>query len=306
MRDTFIKTLTAMAAEDEDIFLLTADLGFKIFDEFREKHGKRFINLGVAEANMIGVGAGLALSGKNVYCYSIAPFLVMRPFEQIRVDVCYHNLPVTLVGSGGGITYSMEGITHHAIEDIAVLRALPNMTVVCPGDRHEVEAIARLSARHEGPMYIRLPKTSPEAYDCAPKLEIGKAERVREGSDTVIITTGNMLGNSVKAAEKLSQQGVETGVVSMHTVKPLDTNTIRKIMDETKNIFVAEEHSRIGGLGSAIADIIATNGYNGKYGIISLPDSYCKSIGSHECLRQKYQLNPEQIKKTILKEYRQK
>jgi transketolase len=159
MRDGFIEKLEKIAVLHDDLFLLTADLGFRLFDGFQANHPGRFIDVGIAESNMAGIAAGLALSGRKVYCYSIIPFLVMRGYEQIRVDIAFHNLNVRLVGVGGGFTYGLEGFTHFALEDLALMRALPNMTVVIPSDRAQAEALAEASYEHEGPMYIRLGRT---------------------------------------------------------------------------------------------------------------------------------------------------
>jgi transketolase len=301
MRDTFIKTLTNLSEKNKDVFLLTADLGFKIFDDFRIKFPDRFINLGVAESNMIGVGAGLAMSDKKVYCYSIAPFLTMRPFEQIRLDVCYHNLDVKLIGSGGGLAYALEGITHHAIEDIAIMRALPNMTVVCPGDLKEVEAITKLSLKHVGPMYIRLPKTSPSVHQEIPKLKIGEGFVITKGADITLLTTGNMLYCGKKVADSLLKKGLSTQLISMHTVKPVDSKIVLKSAEKTGNVFVLEEHSRIGGLGSAVAEVLAESGFNGIFKSFSLPDAYCEEVGGHECLREIHKLSPNKIIKELLR-----
>lgn len=305
MRSTAIQTLEKLCATDSNIFLMTGDLGFKIFDSFRSAYQDRFINVGVAEANMIGVAAGLSLSKKNVYCYSIVPFLTMRCLEQIRVDLCYHNLNVKLVGVGGGLAYGLEGMTHHAIEDISIMRSLPNMTVVVPGDALEVEAIMNESATYNGPIYIRLGRDgAPKVHGTLPKLKIGRGIVVNEGKDIVIIANGTMLHTAKIVSDTLVNKGLSVTLISMHTVKPLDKELIKDYINDSKAIFTIEEHSIIGGLGSAVAEVLAQSSYRGLFRMIAIPDVYGAYIGRVEYLREKYGLSPEAIVNYILNEYR--
>jgi len=305
MRNTFIKTLEMLAKADDNIYLLTADLGFKLFDGFRGVHPKRFINVGVAESNMIGLAAGLALSGKNVYCYSMVPFLTFRTLEQIRVDLCYHDLNVKLVGSGGGLVYGFEGMTHQAIEDISIMRSLPNMTVVVPGDPLEVEGIIKESVKYKGPLYIRLGKDRDQVvHKSVSDFKIGKGLFVERGKDLTVITAGIMLP-VVKAAVEILKMKKSVNLVSMHTIKPIDKQLIISCAEKTKAIFTVEEHSIIGGLGSAVAEILAETDKKVLFRRIALPDSYSKYIGSAEYLRKKYGLVPDAIVNFILKELKQ-
>ena len=191
MRNAFIRGLTARAAEDQRVMLLTGDLGFKIFDDFAARFPGRFLNAGVAEANMIGVAAGLALAGFRPFAYSIVPFVTLRCLEQIRDDICYNNVAVAIVGVGGGYSYGLNGPSHHALEDIAIMRALPNMTVVCPGDPLEAELAVQASASHEGPLYLRLGRAGDAiAYREPPAFRIGEAITLRPGNDCALISTG--------------------------------------------------------------------------------------------------------------------
>lgn len=304
MRSTAIQTLGKLAVTDSNIFLLTADLGFKIFDQFRSTHPDRFINVGVAEANMVGIATGLALSGHNVYCYSIVPFLTMRCLEQIRVDLCYHNLNVKLVGIGGGLAYGLEGMTHHAVEDISIMRSLPNMTVVVPGDPLEVEAIVNESATHQGPLYIRLGTDgSPQVHQTIPELKIGKGIVLNEGGDVGIIANGTMLHTAKIVSETLVSRGLAVTLISMPTVKPLDGGLVAECARGCEAIFTIEEHSIIGGLGSAVAEVLAESGYRGLFRRIAMPDAYGSDIGKVEYLREKCGLTPEVIMNHILSEY---
>lgn len=304
MRTTFARTLEGLAEIDDSIFLLTADLGFKLFDRFRCVYPDRFINVGVAEANMIGVAAGLALSGKNVYCYSIVPFLTMRCLEQTRVDLCYQNLNVKLVGVGGGLSYGLEGMTHHAIEDISIMRSLPNMTVVAPGDVLEVEAVVKRSSNHKGPIYIRLGRDGePQVHEVLPRFEIAKGIVIKSGSDIAIIATGTMLHPAKVAADTLRSRGLSVSLISMHTIKPLDEDLVEQCARQSEAIFTVEEHSIIGGLGSAMAEALIELGYKGFFRRIGLPDRYCPDIGRVEYLRERCGLASESIVNRILREY---
>jgi len=304
VRDTAVKVLEKLCAGKANIFLLSADLGFRLFDSFINTFPSRFINAGVAEANMIGVAAGLALSGKNVYCYSMVPFLTMRCFEHIRVDLCYHNLNVKLMGVGGGLYYGLEGMTHHAIEDIAIMRSLPNMTVVVPGDTLEVQAVINESVTYEGPLYIRLAKDENQhVYDTMPAIKIGKGNVVHEGSDISIFANGSMLHPAKLVTGMLARKGLSVALVSMHTVKPLDVALIKRCAKDSKAIFTVEEHSIIGGLGSAVGEALMELNYKGIFRRIGIPDAYGQAIGSTNYLREKYGLTPGAIADYVLKEY---
>ncbi|NPV60808.1 MAG: hypothetical protein HPY75_14255 [Actinobacteria bacterium] len=308
MRTSFFSALELLYAQDRDVVVMTADLGYKLFDPFKEIDAERFYNMGVAEANMIGVAAGLALCGKKVYCYSICPFLVMRPFEQIRIDVAYHDLDVKLVAVGGGLAYGLEGITHHGLEDIALMRSLPNMTVVVPADPKEAASFARLSYNHRGPMYVRLCHTNePSIHEDEPEIKIGKATVLLEGTDVALLAVGRMVYSAMQAASILGSNGITASVINMHTIKPLDMDTIEKCCAGHDAIFTIEEHSIVGGLGSAVAEVISERGYQGifkRFGV----DRTRKYVGCADYLREKHGLNPEAIAeniKAILRERRQ-
>lgn len=303
MRDAFVKTLERLSQSDNDIFLLTGDLGFKLFDSFREKYPERFLNMGIAEPNMIGVSAGLALSGKKVYCYSMIPFLVMRCFEHVRIDICYHNLNVRLVGVGGGLVYGLEGVTHHAVEDMAIMRTLPKMTVVAPGDPFEVSACIGASVSYKGPMFIRLGRRSePQVHSTAPDFKIGKGIILfNKGNDICLLATGTMLSKAKIASELLLKKGFGVTLISLHTIKPLDEMLIKDCAKKYRSIFSIEEHSIVGGLGSAVAEVLSEICYNGIFKKIGLPDEFNHYVGRAEYLYQKYGLVPESIADNITK-----
>lgn len=302
MRKTFVKTLLEQAKKDPDIILLTGDLGFMALEEFRDILPKQFLNMGIAEQNMMGFAAGLALTGKKPYVYSIVPFLTMRPFEQVRDDICEHNLDITLAGPGAGFSYSHNGPTHYGLEDISLMRSLPNMTVVCPGDPVEVAAATKASVKHKGPMYIRLGKAGePRLHKRAIKFKIGKAITMQTGKDVSLIATSNLLQNAVEAGKILRAQKINCRVLSIHTIKPIDKTAILKAARETQAIITLEEHSIIGGLGSAVAEVLAENNSHIKFKRLGVPDTYPKVIGSQNFYRQMYGLSPEQVAEEIKK-----
>jgi len=300
MRQAFVKAILEAAKKDKRIVLLTGDLGFSVLEEFQKRFPKRFFNVGVAEQNMIGVAAGLALSGKKVFVYSIIPFVTLRCFEQVRNDICYQNLNVKLVGVGEGFSYGVLGMTHFSLEDIGAMRNLINMTVICPGDPVETELAVKQSVNFPGPLYLRLGKSGePIVYSKQPDFEIGKGIIVKEGRDIAIIATGNMLYNGKQAAEKLQENGISVRLISMHTIKPIDKEIILRAAKETKAIFTVEEHNIIGGLGSAVAEILAESGSNVLFKRIAVPDNLIKDIGSQNYLREKFGLTAEAITKFI-------
>ena len=296
MRNAFIRGLTALAERDRRVVLLTGDLGFKIFDDFAARFPGRFYNAGVAEANMIGVAAGLALGGLKPFAYSIVPFATLRCLEQIRDDICYHEASVTVVGVGGGYSYGANGATHHALEDIAVMRCLPNMTVVCPGDPLEAELATLAAGLHAGPLYLRLGRAGDAAVHVPPlSFSIGRAIVVREGWECALIATGSALPVAVAAADRLATEGIGCRVVSMHTVKPLDEALLRGCAKECGALFTIEEHSLIGGLGSAVGEWLAASGVRCLLRSFGAGDRFAHLCGSQEYLRRMEALTADQI-----------
>lgn len=292
MRNTFVNCLIERAREDNRIFVITPDLGFSVLERFAQEFPDRFLNVGIAEQNAVGIASGLALSGKIVYVYSIIPFVTMRCFEQVRIDVAYMKTNVRLIGVGAGLSYGPAGATHHAIEDIAIIRSLPNMTVCCPGDPFEAKELVKQSFDYEGPMYIRLGKNGePVIHQEGTRIEIGKATMVREGHDLALITTSNMLEQGNHLAERWAEDGISTTLISMHTVKPLDMEIIMTLIRQGKDIITLEEHNIIGGLGSAVAEIIAESGIGIRFKRIAINDEYSHYVGGQEFLREKLGLN---------------
>ncbi len=254
MRTTFIKTLLELAQADERIWLLNGDLGYSVLEVFSERFPERSINVGVAEQNMTGIAAGLSLCGKIVFTYSIANFPTLRCLEQIRNDVCYHEANVKIVAVGGGLAYGPQGYTHHGVEDLAMMRALPNMTVLAPGDPVETRLATEAVARWRGPCYLRLGKAGePVVHRTEPDFQIGRAITLREGSDVALISTGGMLKTAADAAELLAARGISAQVLSLPTIKPLDQESIRRAAARAPLVCVLEEHGESGGLSDAVA-----------------------------------------------------
>jgi transketolase len=297
MRETLVRTLSALVEAGHDVFVLSADTGFRVFDDFRGKFPDRFLNVGICEAAMIGMAAGLAREGKQVFCYGIAPFVTFRCLEQIRVDLCYPSLPVKIVGVGAGLTYGPAGMTHHAIEDIAVMSALPGMIVVCPGDPVEMRSAIEASVALGGPCYLRAGKSGePVLHERGlDGFALGKGIRLRAGRDVALIATGNMLATAVQAGELLAARGLAPEVISLHTVKPIDRGLIVETAARCGVLATIEEHSLIGGLGSRVADVIAEEGLPVRLRKFALPDAYAREAGSQEYFRRRYGLTAEQI-----------
>ncbi len=297
MRNAFLDTLFELAQQDERIVFITGDLGFRVVEKFMERRPKQFLNAGVAEQNLTGIAAGMALSGKIVFTYSIANFPTLRCLEQIRNDVCYHEANVKIVAIGGGLSYGALGVTHHAIEDLAVMRALPGLIVVAPGDPVETRAATRAVTAHSGPCYLRLGKAGEPIVHKEPiDFQLGKAIRLREGSDLTIISTGGMLPTAVKAAERLAAEGIQTRVLSMHTLKPLDGEAVLASARETGALATLEEHSLVGGLGSAVAELLAeTLDVKVPFRRLGMPPDFSPYIGSQEYLLTQHGLNYEAV-----------
>jgi transketolase len=258
MRNAFAKQITALGQQDPRVVLLSGDIGNRLFDDFKAKCPDRFYNCGVAEANMIGVAAGLALNGLRPVCYTITPFITYRCMEQIRVDVCYHDVPVTIVGTGSGLAYASLGATHHSCEEMGMLRLLPGMAVLAPADEWEVRAALKAALAHPHPVYIRIGKKGePIVHKSEPEFTIGKAIPMRAGDDVCLLSAGVMLPIALEAADALAQRGVSAAVYSFHTIKPLDTELLNAAFAKYKLVATIEEHSVLGGLGGAVAELAA-------------------------------------------------
>jgi transketolase len=287
-----------LAETDRNIMLLTADLGFSVFEELEDKFPDQYINVGIAEQNMIGVAAGLALEGKKIFAYSIGNFPTLRCLEQIRNNICYHDLNVNIISMGGGFSYGALGMTHHATEDLSILRSLPNMTVLAPSGEEEAYQLVTQVIERPGPSYIRLDKTIAKSNEG--KIEIGKLHQLTDGADVVIFVIGGVLYEVEKAVDRLKEKGLGVSVVSVHTLKPLDEKSVLRICRTCRAVVTVEENNIYGGLGSAISEILCKNETKVKCIHLGIKDTYISQVGDQSYLRSITGLSSENIEAVIL------
>jgi len=301
MRNAFAASITDLAAKDERIVLLSGDIGNRLFDKYRAQFPTRFYNCGVAEQNMTGMAAGLALSGLRPFTYTITPFATTRVIEQIRVDICYHDVPVVIVGTGSGLSYASLGPTHHSCEDVGILRCFPNLTILCPADAMEVGPAIEAALSCPGPVYIRLGKKGePTIHEQPPRFEVGRGLMMWEGSDVCLLGMGTMTAVALEAGKLLECQGISARVVSMQTVKPLDEALLAESFDRFAVVAVVEEHSVIGGLGSAVAEWLGRSGpRRGVLEAIGTPDAFISEAGSQQWMRERCGLTAAAIAERI-------
>jgi len=302
MRKTSLNMVYEFAKRDSRVVFIGSDLGAGTLDQFRAEMPDRFFMEGVSEANIIGMAAGLASEGRIVYVSTLAVFLTRRAYEQVALDICMHNLNVRLIGTGGGLVYAPLGPTHMATDDFALMRALPNMTVLAPADAPEMRRLMVLVRDHAGPVYIRLGKgNEPDITSDMAPVTLGEAVRVREGADALIITTGVTLHAAIPAAQILARGGCAAGIVHCPTVKPLDSEALAAAIDRVPVVVVVEEHVPAGGLGSAVAELIAQRTWDGRkrFQRIGLPDAFPDRYGSQAELLQWYGITKESIAATV-------
>ncbi len=303
MRDAFTAALQTLAAKDKNIFLITGDLGFGVLKPYWETYPDQFFNAGISEQAMTGMAAGMALSGKTVFTYSIGNFPTLRCLEQIRNDCAYHHANVKIVCVGGGFVYGSLGMSHHATEDMAILRALPDVTVFTPGDPEEVKAIMPVLASHPGTCYLRLGRGGEPTLHTKPieNYHLGQALCLKEGSDAALFSAGGILSQTVAAAKLLEEQGISVSVYSFPTIKPLDEELVTRLARELPLLVTVEEHTALGGLGGAVAETVANMaGSRARVLRIGMPDAYSTVVGSQQYLREQYGLDAASIaQKTI-------
>jgi transketolase len=305
MRQTAIQMVHELAKRDPRVVFLGSDLGPGILEAMRLEFPDRYFMEGVSEANFVGMSAGLAMEGFIPYLNTIAPFFTRRAFEQIAVDLCLHHLPVRMLSSGGGLVYAPLGPTHLAIEDMAAMRALPNMTVVAACDAPEMRRLMEQSLEWPHPMYIRLAKGGdPVVSDPARGFTIGKGILLREPGKVLFVTTGVMLGQVMQAADLLAESNIRCGLVHMHTVKPLDTELQSTLAANVSLVVTVEEGIRAGGLGSAVLEALSDGAAGGVPRVlrIGLPDAFRHEYGSQDTMFDTYGLKGPQIAKTVNKE----
>jgi len=291
------RRLSILAQKDPRLILITGDLGFGVLTEFAQRFPRQYLNAGVAEQNMLGVAVGLALEGRVAVVYSIANFPTLRCLEQIRNDACYHEANVKIVAIGGGFSYGPLGISHHATEDIAIMRALPGMTVVSPGDRWEAGEAIESIVSTPGTAYLRLDKSYAKTDPVSgARFELGRFRRVREGRDVSMLATGGILGCAMQAAGALEDRGIRCRVYSVHTIKPFDHMELARAVAETGGIVTVEEHTLDGGLGGAVAESCLDTGLRPRaFARLGLAGEFSSIVGSQEYLRKRYRLDAESI-----------
>lgn len=302
MRDTFVKTLIELAKKDKNIELVTGDLGFGVLKPYWEALPDQFTNAGIAEQNMTTMAAGMALAGKTVFTYSIGNFPTLRCLEQIRNDCAYHNANVKIVCVGGGFVYGSLGMSHHATEDIAILRALPDVVVLAPGDLLEAEEATKAMVKHNGTCYLRLGRGGEKKiHQKLENFQIGKAIKVKEGQRVAIFSTGAIFEEVEGAVEILKNQGIDPAVYTFPTVKPLDTEVINNTAKDFDLIVTVEEHNIVGGFGSAVAEVLAEQVTKARLLRIGLNDTYSAIVGSQQYLRSQFGIDSSGIAEKILK-----
>lgn len=302
MRRTSLDIVYELAKADERVVFIGSDLGAGTLDNFRQEMPERFFMEGVTEANIIGMAAGLAMEGFIPYVNTIATFLTRRCYEQVAVDLCLHELPVRLIANGGGLVYAPLGPTHLAIEDIAIMRALPGMTVVAPADKEEMARFMRQTLDVEGPVYIRLAKGGdPVVSDETHGFTIGKGILMRPIGGILIVSTGVMTNRALTAAERLAETGIECGVLHLHTVKPLDEAAILDLAAQVSGVVTVEEHTLVGGLGSAISDLLGDRMVRAAPPVLRLgiPDVFPDKYGTQDDLLGYYGLQPDALAESI-------
>jgi transketolase len=296
MRNAFADEITKIAETDPKLVLLSGDIGNRLFDKLRGKFPERFMNCGVAEANMMGVGAGMALSGLHPIIYTITPFTTTRCLEQIRVDVAYHNAPVVIVGTGAGLSYASLGPTHHSLEDFAIFRAIPNLQILAPYDAPSLRVLLRDVIGSGKPTYIRIGKKGEKDIVSADTaVPVGKSVTIREGSDVCIIAVGTVAPEAIAAADALKEKGVSVRVELVHTVKPFDTALIDSIAKKFKLVVTVEEHSKIGGYGEQVAVRFAEKRLDTQIVCLGTPDEFMHKVGSQSYARAHFGIDAASI-----------
>ena len=302
MRDAFTRALMREAAKDPKLTLITGDLGFGVLKPFWETYPDQFVNAGIAEQSMTGLAAGMAREGRTVITYSIGNFPTLRCIEQIRNDCAYHDANVKVVCVGGGFVYGSLGMSHHATEDMAIMRALPGVTVFTPGDPEEVEAIVPIMLKTPGTCYLRLGRGGEPTLHDGPVTDWQppKALTLREGTDVAILSAGGILTQTVSAAAILAESGVSAEVVSFPCIKPIDAEKIAELAGRFLHIVTVEEHSVVGGFGSAVAEVLAENGASCRLHRIGMPDIYSCIVGTQQYLRGEYDMDDKAIARRTL------
>lgn len=300
MRNTYLKEVYNLAAKDRNVLSLVADNGMIVYDDFRRDFPEQYFNFGISEGHMITAAAGMASCGKIPFAYTIGAFLAYRSYEFIRLDVCLQKMNVKIVGIGAGMSYGYLGPTHHTTEDIAVLRTLPNLTLLSPASAKETKALVNYAYELNGPVYIRLGNNlKEELYPEDVQVIPGKGTVLKEGNDIVIFSTGDITYHVMTAAKRLEEEGIHATVISMHTIKPFDSQLVVDMAQRSTKLFTVEEHSIIGGLGSAVAEVLTDNGCSSGLKRIGLNDVFAHGYGNQEQVRKANGLDADGIYNSI-------
>lgn len=299
MRTAYLDTLYDLASRDKRVYALISDNGAIVYDKYRRDLVSQYLNLGISEANMLGMAAGMASCGKIPFAYTIGAFLAYRAFEFIRNDICLQKQNVKIVGTGAGEVYSSLGPTHHATEDLGGLRTLPGLTILCPASPLETKKATIAAYEYEGPVYLRLgTNKEPEIYTVDYSFEIGRGITLKEGDDVTLVGMGSILKDILDAAELLQKDGIQARVINIHTIKPIDTQIIQKAIEETGRIVTIEDHNIIGGLGSAVAEVIAESGKSVKFKRLGL-QGFSNGYGTYAQVKKMNGIGIERICKQV-------
>ncbi len=299
MRTAYLKTLYELAQNDKRVYALISDNGAIVYDKYRHDLPDQYLNLGISEANMIAMAAGMASRGKIPYAYTIGAFLAFRANEFIRNDVCLQNQNVKIVGTAAGEAYPALGPTHHATEDLGCLRSFPNLTIITPASPLEVEKATKAAYEYEGPVYLRIgTNREPEIYDKDYTFQIGKGVELREGCDAAVITMGSIAKDVIDVVDEMSRSGAHVRVINIHTIKPIDREIIMKAIDEVGKVITVEDHNIIGGLGSAVSEVVAEHGAPVKFKRIGLHD-FSHGYGTYAEVKEMNGVGKTQIREAI-------
>ncbi len=299
VRDALFDRLYEIASNDKDVVFLTADMSAFSLKRFKSDLPEQYFNVGISEQNLVSVAAGLALGGKKVFIYAIAPFITQRCYEQIKVDLCSMDLPVTIIGMGPGLTYNSDGLTHHATQDIAIMRALPGMSILSPSDPSTASRVIIDAYQSNHPVYIRLDKGEwPVLYDQNDRLDNGIVE-LKKGKDILIVSTGIMVHRALKVAEELNSNSMNIGVVDLYGIKPIAEQVLLSIIEEYDKVVTLEEHSIIGGIGSALCELLSDNNIYKPLKRIALADADTSGYGDRDWMHSYYGLDVNTIVKTV-------
>ena len=302
MRNAFARVMTDLAQERKDVCLLSGDIGNRMFDRYKQVASTRFLNCGIAEANMMSMAAGMALSGLRPVVYTITPFTTTRCLEQIRTGVAYHEAPVVIVGTGSGLSYAELGATHHSLEDLAILRSIPNLQICAPADSLELEAQLRQAITEGNPTYIRIGKKGePDLLNDHKSLGIGKANLLRQGKNILLLGIGPIISEALKASTMLAQQGIQLAIANMGSIKPLDQDFLQQCAAEDYSHWISlEEHHQTGGLGSALLEWISEEQITTiQLKRMGIADHFVHQLGAQNYVRETQGLNAAAIVKLV-------